>query len=160
MDDLTPLKPPSSHGTPLLRILALLIFALLIAVLSSLGAYHYLSNQLQIQQSENESLIPSQSKKPPTLPTGYSYSCKSDNDCILINKEEQNICCGDDNCQPLDYSLEKWIAVNKTSYEETKKGLCANSALLTCRDCNPKAVNINFKASCKNAKCIKQPNKE
>ncbi len=36
---------PNPHGTPFLRVLALLAFAIIIAVLSSLGTYWYISNQ-------------------------------------------------------------------------------------------------------------------
>ena len=46
-------QPPSHHGTPLLRIFALLIFAVLIAVLSSLGTFFLLTKQSPIQNSIN-----------------------------------------------------------------------------------------------------------
>lgn len=55
---------PSSHyGTPLLRILALLTFAILIAVLSSLGTYWYISNQMT-QQANQQIYQPAPSINP------------------------------------------------------------------------------------------------
>lgn len=50
--------PPSSHGTPFLRVVALLAFALVVTVLSSLGTYWYMSKQLASQQSPEESNQP------------------------------------------------------------------------------------------------------
>lgn len=47
-----PVQPLNPHGTPLLRVLALLVFGLLIAVLSSLGTYWYLSNQMVQQNTQ------------------------------------------------------------------------------------------------------------
>lgn len=49
-----PVQPPNPHGTPFLRVLALLAFALLIAVLSSVGTYWYLSKQLAPQQTQQQ----------------------------------------------------------------------------------------------------------
>ncbi len=46
-------QPPNPHGTPLLRILALLAFAIIIAVLSSLGTYWYMSTQTT-QQTQTQ----------------------------------------------------------------------------------------------------------
>ncbi len=43
------LHVPNLHGTPFLRVLALLGFALVITLLSSLGTYWYISNQMSQQ---------------------------------------------------------------------------------------------------------------
>ncbi len=49
-------QPPNPHGTPLLRILALLAFAIIIAVLSSLGTYWYLNNRFAQLTNSNIAL--------------------------------------------------------------------------------------------------------
>ncbi len=54
-----PVQPPTPHGTTFLRVSALLAFALLIAVLSSLGIYWYISNQM-VQQTQQQVYKPSQ----------------------------------------------------------------------------------------------------
>ncbi len=60
-------QPPHPHGTPFLRVLALLTFALLIAVLSSLGTYWYISSQMAQQQSQNPQQV---MKNLSTTPSG------------------------------------------------------------------------------------------
>lgn len=66
----TPVQSPSPHGTPLLRIVALLAFALLIAVLSSLGTYWYMSRQIS-QQTQQQAYQSAPTVEPTTslLPT-------------------------------------------------------------------------------------------
>lgn len=49
---------PSPHGTRLLRILVLLVFALLIAVVSSLTTYYFLNRQYQSQTQTYQQLAP------------------------------------------------------------------------------------------------------
>ncbi len=66
-------SPPNPHGTPFLRVLALIVFALLIAVLSSLISYYFFS------QSYNSKSTPPPYKISPTIsplgscPPGYVY---------------------------------------------------------------------------------------
>ncbi len=43
------IQSPNPHGTPLLRVLALLAFALLIAILSSLLTFYFLQSQSQTE---------------------------------------------------------------------------------------------------------------
>lgn len=50
---------PNPHGTPFLRVAALLVFALVITVLSSLGTYWYMGKQLSSQQTQQQTYQPS-----------------------------------------------------------------------------------------------------
>ena len=56
-------QAPNPHGTPILRVLALLLFAILIAVLSSLTTVYFLNRQNQKQQ---ESMPPMAMEETPT----------------------------------------------------------------------------------------------
>ncbi len=78
-------QPPSPHGTAFLRVISLLVFALLIAVLSSLGTYLYLSNQLR--QQNTQSTYPSAAIKQLTTTTSQEqikeFGCNTDSDCAV-----------------------------------------------------------------------------
>ncbi len=63
-----PVQPLNPHGTPFLRILALLAFASVVVILSSLGTYWYISNQVS-QQNMQQTYQPS-----PTVESTVSAS--------------------------------------------------------------------------------------
>ncbi len=74
-------QPPNPHGTPFLRVLALLVFALVIVVLSSLGTYWYVSNQMtqQFRQENSLNIVPTIT--PTFSPKSSGITCSSDKDC-------------------------------------------------------------------------------
>lgn len=73
---------PAHHGTPLLRILALLFFALLIAVISSLTTYYFLNKQLQTSIDESYLHTASSQTNPP--PTEISKIGKSETPALQV----------------------------------------------------------------------------
>lgn len=62
-----PIQAPHPHGAPFLRVLALLAFALIIVVLSSLGAYWYVNNQTAQQTQTQQQLNQPVSKVVPSV---------------------------------------------------------------------------------------------
>jgi hypothetical protein len=85
-------------------------------------------------------------------------SCLIDDDCQLINKDLRFSCCWAGACEPIDYSLDTWIAVNKDWFAEQRATECP-----TPEDCGPapmcavRAINENFRAQCINSVCHKAP---
>ncbi len=83
-------------------------------------------------------------------------SCETDDDCRLVNAELGFSCCWAGACEQIDYSLEKWVAVNKDWYESEREKHCPS-------DCGPapgcavRAVNENFTAVCSESICEKVP---
>ncbi|MEW6723053.1 MAG: hypothetical protein AB1324_07355, partial [Candidatus Micrarchaeota archaeon] len=51
-------------------------------------------------------------------------SCTSDVDCMLANEEYGFACCFGGMCEPIDYSRESWIAVNRMWYDSSSKKYC------------------------------------
>lgn len=82
-------------------------------------------------------------------------SCTKDEDCLLINKEIGYDCCHTNGCQPINYSLDSWIAVNKKWYDERQKNKCITNK--TCPNCNPKPINVNYRSACEEKTCVKIP---
>jgi len=76
-------------------------------------------------------------------------SCEGAEDCMLINKDLEYSCCWVGACDPIDYSLEKWIAVNKAWFDEGRLTSCPAT-----QECGPaplcviQAVNVDFTAQC------------
>ncbi len=83
-------------------------------------------------------------------------SCEADDDCILVDEELGFSCCWAGECGQIEYSLGKWIAVNKEWYESERRGHCPS-------DCGPapgcpvQLVNDSFTAMCSDNKCEKAP---
>jgi len=90
----------------------------------------------------------------PTIQNVYT-SCYSNDDCLLINNKYGVDCCGDNNCQPVDYSQSSWIAVNTKWQAEQISKLCITDR--ACPNCLPRPINENFKAVCLNGTCQKVP---
>lgn len=61
-------SPLKHHGTPLLRILALLAFALLIAVVSTLTTYYFLDREYQLQLQNYQQFQPVETSYPTEAP--------------------------------------------------------------------------------------------
>jgi hypothetical protein len=67
-----PVQPLTPHRTPFLRVLALLAFALVITVLSSLGTYYFLNKRFQAQLQSYQQIQPTMmapTDTPPLVPT-------------------------------------------------------------------------------------------
>lgn len=85
-------------------------------------------------------------------------SCRIDADCQLINADHRFSCCRTGACEAIDYSLDKWIAVNKTWFEQGQRENCPVG-----RECGPapicptRIINENFTAKCVDQKCKKVP---
>jgi hypothetical protein len=87
-----------------------------------------------------------------------NVSCKIDEDCQLINKDHGFSCCWEGACVPIDYSLDKWIAVNKYWFSEQRAENCP--PIDECGPspmCIPRIINENFKTQCVNKICQKIP---
>ncbi|OGK32922.1 hypothetical protein A3F58_04030 [Candidatus Roizmanbacteria bacterium RIFCSPHIGHO2_12_FULL_37_9b] len=74
-------------------------------------------------------------------PPGYfDTGCSIDDDCVLVDKESVD-CCGNNGCQPVDYSQDKWIAANaRWQAERISKNCLTNMA---CPNCLPRPINEN-----------------
>ena len=53
-----------------------------------------------------------------------SLKCDSDEDCALTNKDLGFSCCWEGVCDSIDYSLEKYVAVNEESFLELRSKSC------------------------------------
>ena len=54
-----------------------------------------------------------------------SIQCNSDDDCFLINKETGLGCCWESACESIEYSLDKYIAVNRDLFFEMRTKTCS-----------------------------------
>jgi len=85
-------------------------------------------------------------------------NCQSDEECMLINEELEYRCCWAGACDAVDYSQDKWIAVNKAWFEEGKAASCPST-----QECGPaplcavRAINLDFTAQCIDQICQKTP---
>jgi len=88
--------------------------------------------------------------------TEKNITCNTDDDCQLINKELGFSCCWAGACEEIDYSLNKWIAVNKNWFNKEREKKC-----LSIQECGPaplcpvKIINDNYRAQCINNICKK-----
>ncbi len=87
-------------------------------------------------------------------PGYFDSRCSIDDDCVLVDKDSVD-CCSNNGCQPIDYSQEKWLAVNVGWQAERISKNCVTDRM--CPNCFPKPINENFKAVCQNGECQKAP---
>jgi len=84
------------------------------------------------------------------------FSCKSDEDCQLINKEYGFGCCWIGRCGEIDYSQEQWIAVNANWFAAGHDQYCPTKA-----ECGPAPMcpvmmtDENYAAKCVKGVCQK-----
>lgn len=84
--------------------------------------------------------------------------CKSDEDCQLINREYGFSCCWIGSCGEIDYSQEKWIAVNANWFAAGHAQYCPTKA-----ECGPAPMcpimmaGKNYAAKCVKSVCQKVP---
>src|SRR4029077_1339644 len=82
--------------------------------------------------------------------------CSINNDCLLIDKSYGFRCCHSGACDPIDYALDKWIAVNKLWFKEMRERNCP--PLNKCEegiDCALPPINDRFTSECINKICKK-----
>ena len=85
-------------------------------------------------------------------------SCQKDEDCQLMNQALGYGCCWAGACEAIDYSLDKWVAVNANWFNEQRRQNCPSS-----EECGPaplcdaRAINENYAARCVQGKCQKAP---
>tara|TARA_Y100000310_G_C20700757_1_gene829637 strand:- start:5903 stop:6400 length:498 start_codon:yes stop_codon:yes gene_type:complete len=95
--------------------------------------------------------------------------CQVDKDCTLVNLEHGFGCCWIGSCDRIDYSLDKWAAINKEWFSLQQKDNCPSkepkgSAVVG--ECGPapgcasEIINDKFKAACVESLCVKIPVKE
>lgn len=88
-------------------------------------------------------------------------SCATDDDCTLINQEANYGCNLKIQCEPQDYSLDQWIAVNGQAYASRQKDFvdknCPDIYSMGAPNCFPRPVNSSFQAKCLNGFCQKVP---
>ena len=90
-----------------------------------------------------------------------SLVCNIDNDCVIIDKDINYRVCWPGACEKVDYSLDKYIAVNEESYEKYKES--ESKFRPSIEECGPMPgcptwnININFDAKCLNQQCKKIP---
>ena len=85
-------------------------------------------------------------------------TCSADSDCMLINKDLEFGCCGSGECQEIDYSQSKWIAVNGAWFRQVQEQNCRNAGQCAPAPlCPIRLVNDSFEARCVNRACQKAP---
>lgn len=85
-------------------------------------------------------------------------SCTLDDNCQLINKNWRFSCCWVGACERIDYSLDKWIGVNKEWFAEQRDRYCPPK--IECGGapmCYPMPINDEFIAQCIDGMCQKVP---
>ncbi len=123
----------------MLLLTSFLIFAL------GYGAYKYVGRNLRKGFSVDNSSV---------------YTCQVDSDCQLVVARSAADCSFEEyDCQPDDYSQNKWIGVNKTWYGNTKTKFCPVDQYPR-KSCFPKPINDNYRAKCDKNQCRKDFGKE
>jgi hypothetical protein len=95
---------------------------------------------------------------PSPPPFAPETACGTDADCLLINSEHGLGCCYAGACEPIDYSEEKWVAVNAQWFESQRAEHCPSKV-----ECGPapgcavRAANTNFTGKCFGNACLKAP---
>ncbi|MBN2251183.1 MAG: hypothetical protein JW724_03815 [Candidatus Altiarchaeota archaeon] len=82
--------------------------------------------------------------------------CREDAGCMLVNRARGFSCCWSGACEEIDYSLDGWIAVNRTWFEEGREKVCPSR-----QDCSPaplcptRIINAGYTANCSGNECVK-----
>jgi len=83
-------------------------------------------------------------------------SCHADEDCHLVNEEYGFACCWAGACQLIDYSQEKWIAVNARWFLQEREKHCPDkSACEQAPRCVERIIDSDYMARCQNKVCRK-----
>lgn len=90
-----------------------------------------------------------------------SLLCESDSDCTIINSEVNYQSCWPGACEQVDYSFDRYVAVNKVSFEKYKESELkfrpSNEKCGLGPECPVSFINENFDAKCVGGKCQKVP---
>ena len=85
-------------------------------------------------------------------------SCTSDSGCGLVNSAYGFGCCYAGACEPVDYSLEGWEAVNAEWHQSASAKYCPTTEQCgPAPMCLPRPVNENYSAKCIAKECRKVP---
>lgn len=83
-------------------------------------------------------------------------SCESDSDCVLADSSLGFSCCYAGACAQINYSQDKWVAVNRSWYSAQRDTYCP-------QECGPapgcpiRVINDSFEAVCSGGICEKTP---
>jgi hypothetical protein len=90
--------------------------------------------------------------------TSSSSSCSADSDCVLADRDLGYSCCWAGRCEPIDYSLPKWMAVNAGWLADGKAKNClAPDKCGPAPGCPTRIINASFAAACVSGACQKVP---
>ena len=85
-----------------------------------------------------------------------SIECTQNDDCVLKNRDLGIACCWEAYCQEIDYSEDKWVAVNWESYLILDAANCKlTEGCGPPPGCADQIINDNYKAVCEDGICTK-----
>lgn len=93
----------------------------------------------------------------PSGSTTSQDTCTTNSDCRIVLNNAWNDCALLNSCDPIDYSLDSWIAVNGGWFDSMTESKCPDLKLMGNPGCESKPVNDRFEAVCLSNKCMKQP---
>ena len=122
-------------------------------------------------QVDNQNKINSNVENRTGVEKDELYVCQSGQDCIIVNKETMFSCCWAGACDEIDWSLDKYIGINKARWGMEKNNRCYNGLdensaegkQLLYDKCGPAPKcpiflkNANFEAKCITGMCTKVP---
>ena len=83
-------------------------------------------------------------------------NCQEDADCQLIDQELGWSCCWAGRCAQVDYSLNRYLAVNKDWFEKESAKRCPpKNGCGPAPMCASRFINTSFEARCLNTLCQK-----
>ncbi len=86
----------------------------------------------------------------------WDTSCTSDADCQLVNKDLGVLCCYEGQCDTINYYDEKWIAVNKETYDDARGAFCPTTeACGPAPGCPSSMIDTDARAACIQEVCQK-----
>ncbi len=86
--------------------------------------------------------------------SSVDYSCRDGSDCALVIQNSWFDCKLQNTCEPVDYSLSKWVAVNQQWYSQTNLESCPATRYPPL-DCDPKPINDQYTSKCIRNHCQK-----
>jgi hypothetical protein len=82
--------------------------------------------------------------------------CQTDNDCQLIDRNQNFSCCWAGRCETIDYSKDNWIAASNLWFSKQQEQICPTKDQCgPAPGCPTRIKNSNFIAKCINNACQK-----